>query len=126
METQKTESTQDQLRSHCEYIRDTIENGIEVTQEDIDGNYYDYDYEAGDLLNASDYMSDVLDIEYRVDSKKEYKSAEILVAFGGPNIWIDTGRKKIIGAWWGDYCEVNYSKDAMGLDEHCEEIYNCI
>lgn len=50
--------------------------------------------------SALDYLQDVLDIEYRVSSTGEYKSAEVLIGFGGPNVWIDTKTSELIVTWW--------------------------
>mgnify|MGYP001793188905 CR=1 FL=1 len=75
-------------------------------------------------MSGFDYLQDILDIEYRVGSDREYRSAEILVAFGGPNIWIDTKTQTVKGAWWGDHAEASYT-DEMGLDGACEELFNC-
>lgn len=50
--------------------------------------------------DAYDYLRDVLDIEYRVGSGGEYRSAKILLAFGGPNMWLDTSSGQIIVTWW--------------------------
>ena len=46
----------------------------------------------GEQMSAFDYLQDVLEIEYIVNSKKEYLGARLLVAFGGPNIWVDTAK----------------------------------
>lgn len=75
-------------------------------------------------MSAFDYLSDALDIEYRVGSDKEYRSAEVLVACGGPNVWIDTKRNMVVGAWWGDRFEAPFS-DEIGLDDACEELFGC-
>ena len=75
-------------------------------------------------MSGYDYMSDVLDIEYRVGSEREYRSAEILVGFGGPNIWIDTKTQTVEGRWGSDSFSCPYI-DNMGLDEACEELFNC-
>lgn len=100
------------------------------------GTGYFWGIEEGDLIlggeevtcvgpmSGFDYLSDVLDIEYRVGSDREYRSAELLVTFGGPNIWIDTKRNMVVGAWWGDHYEAPY-RDEMGLDDACEELFNC-
>jgi len=75
-------------------------------------------------MSGYDYLTDVLDIEYRVGSDREYRSAEVLVAFGGPNVWIDTKRNVVKGAWWGDSTEAGYI-DNMDLDAALEELFNC-
>ena len=117
---------ENQLRSTCQRIASEIENGIEITKENIDEYNDDGQYEIGDMVSGFDYIKDTLDIEYRVSSKREYLSAEILISYGGPNIWIDTKKKAVVGAWWGDYFEVSYSEDKLGIDEACEEIFGCV
>lgn len=102
-----------------------LENGIEISQEDIDSGYVEDHYEDGDIMSGYDYISDVLDINYILNSDKTYKGARILVAFGGPNIWIDTNLMQVEGYWWGDTCILSYSNDAMGLDESLNELFEC-
>lgn len=43
----------------------------------------------GEEPSAYDWLEDVLDIEYIVGGDGEYRGARVLVAFGGPNIWVD-------------------------------------
>lgn len=102
------------LQDHVKQIARNMETGF-PDEKGVDGEEF----------GAFDYLQDALDIEYRVDSKGEYRSAKILVAFGGPNIWIDTGAKKVIGAWWGDYAEAEYVRDEMDIDGACEELWKC-
>lgn len=74
-----------------------------------------------------DYLADALDIEYRIGSDKEYRSCEILVAWGGPNIYIDTARALVKLFWWGDRAEYGLSRDAAdAIDDAMEEYYSCI
>lgn len=47
-----------------------------------------------------DYLSDVLDIQYLVNSDRTYRSARILIAFGGPNVRIDTRTGQLEVTWW--------------------------
>jgi hypothetical protein len=89
---------------------------------DLDGIEHGPSSSAIHEESGFDYLTDVLDIEYRVGSDRKYKSAEVLVAFGGPNIWIDTKREKVVGAWWGDHFEASYT-DRIGLDNALEELY---
>lgn len=74
------------------------------------------------IKSAYDYLEDALDINYIVSSRGDYKGAEVLVAFGGPNIWIYTREQAVKGYWWGDKAEAHYT-DNIGLDEALEEIY---
>ena len=50
--------------------------------------------------NGFDYLANVLDVKWVIDSNGEYVGAELLVAFGGPNIWIHTRNNQVKGYWW--------------------------
>lgn len=111
-----TDNCKQQLRNQCAMIARQIETG----EYDFDADYSDDEHP-----NAFDYLSDVLDIEYVRDSEGNYRGAIVLVAFGGPNIWIDTRWKEVRGAWWGDHCTVPYGRDELGLDDALQELMNC-
>lgn len=53
------------------------------------------DYEA-----LIEYFDDALDIEYRVGADRQYRSVRIMVACGGPNIFIDT-KTGCVELYWG-------------------------
>ena len=80
------------------------------------------DYEDNNP-NGFDYLEDVLDVKWVIDNNGHYVGAELLVAFGGPNIWIHTRNNQIKGYWWGDNDVAEY-EDNLGLDEACEEWFN--
>jgi len=75
-------------------------------------------------FSAFDYLQDALDIEYIVNAKAEYLGARILVAFGGPNIWINTRTHTVEGAWWDGLAHATFT-DNLGLDDALEELWNC-
>jgi hypothetical protein len=77
-----------------------------------------------DTMTGYDYISDALDIQYIVDGEKNYLAARILVAFGGPNIWINTQTNVVEGYWWGD-CAHAHFEDTMGVDDATMEIWGC-
>ena len=111
------------LQKHVESIVKDIENGLLIDKDDIEGGYYDQDYQEGDIMSAYDYLNDVLDIEYTINSDRTYKGARVLVSFGGPNIWINTLADQVEGYWWGDKSIISYNSDAMGLDDALRELY---
>ena len=86
-------------------------------------NSGEYDNEVGGECSAFDFLCDALDIRFVVSNDLEYIGAEVLVAFGGPNIWIKTTSRKVEGFWWGDYAVSEYHEDPMGLDDALREIY---
>lgn len=83
--------------------------------------------EAGnpDTLSGFDYIADVLDINWILDSNRAFKGARLLVAFGGPNIWIDTAKQTVEGHWWGDSYTASYSRDEMDIEGACSEWFGC-
>ena len=89
-----------------------------ISEADFDLN------DDGEELSAFDYLQSALDIEYIVNSKREYLGARVLVAFGGPNIWINTRTGTVDGHWWGDSATASFT-DAIGLDDALSELYNC-
>lgn len=73
-----------------------------------------------------DYLEDVYDIEYRIGSDKELRSVQIMVACGGPNIYLDTASKNVELYWWNDRADFPLSSNAVAnIDEWAEELYNC-
>jgi len=124
------ETEQDRLAEHVKEIADNISNGIEVTKEDIDDDLYDLEYEIGDTIHATDYLQDALDIRYLVsgDSDETLLKVEILVAFGGPNIWVDIwsdGTGQVRGYWYSDNASASIYSDPMGIFELLKEIREC-
>lgn len=79
--------------------------------------------EASDILSGFDYLEDALDIQYIVRADGEYIGARVLVAFGGPNIWIDTARQMVDGYWWGDSYSTSYHSDPMDIDEALRDLW---
>lgn len=76
-------------------------------------------------LSGFDYITDVLDVNWLLDSKREFKGARLLVAFGGPNIWIDTAKQTVEGHWWGDSFTASYARDGMDIQGACAEWFDC-
>ena len=75
-------------------------------------------------IGAYEYLHDVLDIEYVVNSQHEYLGARVLVAFGGPNIWINTRTNEVQGYWGGDSC-IRHFDDNLGIDDVLREFWEC-
>ena len=72
--------------------------------------------------SAEKFMDGVYSIRYLVDQNKMFLGAELMVAGGGPNIWVDTFREQVTG-WWGTDRVQWYFQDNMGLNDYCEEMY---
>ena len=114
----KSETCEEQLRRMCKKIADDITekaitryNGWETEHDEDD---------EGTL--ASRFMDHVYDIRYIVDREKRYLGAELMVAGGGPTVWVNLYTKYVEGYWGGDKVLEPFI-DELGLDDYCEEMY---
>ena len=115
MSSVKSETCGEQLRRMCKNIADGITNPVPSNDEQEDGSVEQHG-------GASEWMEGTYDIRYYVDSSKRYLGAEIMVAGGGPNIWVNTYTKEVEGYWGGDKVLEPFI-DNLGLDDYCEEMY---
>ena len=113
----KPETCHEQLVRMCKNIADSISNPVISNDEQEDGSV---EQRGG----ASEWMEDVYDIRYLVDREKRYLGAEILVAGGGPTIWVNLNTGYVEGFWGGDKVEEPFT-DNLGLDDYCEDMYGC-
>ena len=111
----KPETCEQQLRRMCKDIADGITNPVTSNDEQEDGSV---EQRGG----AGEWMEGTYDIRYYVDSSKQYLGAEILVAGGGPTIWVNTYTQQVEGYWGGDKVLEPFI-DNIGLDDYCEEMY---
>ena len=101
----KRETCEEQLRRMCKNIADNITDG-------------------GQIGGVHDFMEGVYDIEWITHQDKSYKAARLLVAGGGPNIWVNLQTGTVDGYWASDRCSHGFI-DNMNLDEYLEELYGC-
>ena len=114
----KSETCEEQLRRMCKRIADDITekaitryNGWETEHDEDD---------EGTL--ASRFMDHVYNIEWITHEDHSYKGARLLVAGGGPNIWVNLQTNTVDGYWASDKVSWGFV-DNIGLDDYLEEIY---
>ena len=82
-----------------------------------------------DVLSVWDYLSDVYNVEFRTNGKKadDLRSVQIMVACGGPNIYLDTASGDVELYWWSDRARWPMSRAAVeALDEWAAEYWGCM
>lgn len=86
-----------------------------------------HEIEDFEMCTLYDYFDDVLDIDYLVNYQKEYKGARILVAWGGPNIYIDTISGNVELYWGTESAKYRMRSDVIdAIDEWAEDYFNCL
>jgi hypothetical protein len=113
----KGETCKQQLRRMCKTIAEEITSGKTT-------RLSNYDSKCEVILEAGHFMDAVYDIRYIVDREKRYYSAELLVAGGGPTIWVSLNEMEVQGYWGGDRVNEPFI-DNIGLDDYLEEMYGC-
>ena len=110
----KSETCGEQLRRMCKNIADDISNP--------NPKFIGPEDEEPRQETASDWMEGTYDIRYYINRDKSYLGAEIMVAGGGPTVWVNTYTRQVEGYWGGDKVFEPFA-DELGLDDYCEEMY---
>lgn len=119
---------------HCGEIHEMTEyEKTEHTNENDTLCYFcpacDEEIEENELEAASVYDffdSNICDIEYRIGSDKAFRSVCIMVACGGPNIYIDTATKRVELYWWTEHADYPLLSDTCEqINCYFEELFNC-
>jgi hypothetical protein len=107
----KSETCEEQLRRMCKDIAENITagGGPDITR---------------GAKDASSFMEDVYDIEWITHQDHSYKAARLLVAGGGPNIWVNLVDGTVDGYWGFDKVKHGFI-DNIGLDDYLEEMHGC-
>lgn len=141
---QPTRNAEDENRSHCKhiaqeldaYVNDEVKRCPECGEilhlpDDVGDRYRCPHCEAvndvDDLeqLGIWDFLTDVYDVEYRCGSDREYRSVRVMVACGGPNIYLDSASKDVELYWWSERSRYPMSYEAAeALDQWAEDYWN--
>ena len=75
-----------------------------------------------------EYFENVFDIEYSIDGDSgDYRGVRLMIACGGPNVYVDTRRKEVFLAWGGDYADAYLPTEVCDeIDQIWEESYQCL
>ena len=93
-----------------------------IAQDITDAKQQDYVDQPRKEITASEWMEGVYYIEWITYRDKSYKAARLLVAGGGPNIWVNLQDMTVDGYWGGDKVLEPFI-DNLDLDYYCEEMY---
>ena len=98
-----------QLRDMCKTYAEDASNGCMMFYPDDDDNCR---YEA--------YSN-----RYIIDGSGEYLGVMVMLAGGGPTVWLDTFEGEIQGFWGSDRCTFPIY-DFEYIDEYWKEMYKCL
>ena len=105
----KSETCEGKLRRMCKDIAQEITDGLKIDDTSGTGT-------------VTEWMEGVYDIEWITYQDGRYKAARLLVAGGGPNIWVNLQTNTVDGYWASDRFSWGFV-DNLGLDEYLEELH---
>lgn len=78
-------------------------------------------------LSLFDYFENMLDIEFIINSRREFSATRICIAYGGPSIYIDTDERAVCLYWWSDSAKYYLRSDTVNaVNDWAEDYYNSI
>lgn len=108
--------TKDMLYKNCKMISeeldDIAENGFYTRDEDGEDDEF--------------YFDDTYGTDYVFRSRYGLIGVRVMVAFGGPNIYVDSYREEVVGYWGGDEVHYPIRRDvADRITDAFEDIASC-
>ena len=79
--------------------------------------------ENNTMKQLESFIDGVYDIEWITHQDHSYKAARLLVAGGGPNIWVNLQTCTVDGYWASDKFSWSF-QDNIGLDEYLQEMHD--
>jgi hypothetical protein len=78
--------------------------------------------ENNTMKQLESFMDGVYNIEWITHQDHTYKAARLLVAGGGPNIWVNLQTNTVDGYWASDKFSWGFV-DNIGLDDYLQEMH---
>lgn len=82
-----------------------------------------------ETLSLWEYFDDAFDVEFRVcgRARDALRSVCVMVAYGGPNIYVDTASKSVELYWWSERASYPISYEAAEIiDDWAAEYWGCM
>ncbi len=121
----KMTKAQDIIDSKVAEANDHLKDNVDFWIDLITTGKHDFELDEDEDLLVHLSSNQIMDIKYVLDDNLDYVGSQLLVSFGGPNIWIDTQHQQVKGYWWGDVVIQDYYEDSIYLDDHIKEMYEC-
>lgn len=111
----------DNFQKECDsYVVNIAKKLIAIYNGEVDS-----EENEGEKMDLREYFYDYLDVDYIVNSSKEYQSARIWVTIGGPGVYIDTETASVKLTWGSNKAEAYLPYDVRDeIDDIFSEYYS--
>ena len=104
-----------EVKKKPETCNEKLERMVKNIAEDITD-------ENNTMKQLESFMDGVYNIEWITHQDHTYKAARLLVAGGGPNIWVNLQTNTVDGYWGADKRSYGFV-DNIGLDDYLQELH---
>ena len=104
-----------EVKKKPETCNEQLERMVKNIAEDITD-------ENNTMKQLESFMDGVYNIEWITHQDHTYKAARLLVAGGGPNIWVNLQTNTVDGYWASDKVSWGFV-DNIGLDDYLQELH---
>ena len=105
-----------EVKKKPETCNEQLERMVKNIAEDITD-------ENNTMKQLESFMDGVYNIEWITHQDHSYKAARLLVAGGGPNIWVNLQTNTVDGYWGSDKRSYGFV-DNIGLDDYLQEMHD--
>jgi hypothetical protein len=105
---EKLSETELQLKSMVDSYAEDVINGKMKFYPENDDDYYE-----------------AYSVKYIVDQSGNLEDVMVMLAGGGPTVWLDTNAKEVQGFWGGDKY-TKYIYDYEYIIDYFDELYSCL
>lgn len=114
-------------KRHCEAIAEELKSIYDGEWLADEYESEQFGVEVGEPLGFWEYFQDVLNIDYVVASDREtLRGVRLLVAYGGPNIYVNTWENRVELYWWGESAEAWLpSEVSEAITDVFQELWHC-
>ena len=114
------ETTKDDLRRMCKSVLDDVCDGVLITEENKDEWVTENNgKEVGEYVDDLDWNGrNVYDERYVLNVDCELIEVQLMVAGGGPSIWVHLSHNsvEVHGHWGGDHVKLDaFYEDGLGV-----------
>ena len=111
------------LKKYVLGIRENLEN---IYNENWTDDEREEREEQGEACDLWEYLQDVLDVEYILDSSFNLIGCKVYVTLGGPSVHIDTYHDSIVGYWGSDKEEIYIDRGISdAINDYYEDLIRC-
>lgn len=114
------------LQKYVDMIASELKD-LALCDDPVTDEYGEHRTEDGKPTTIHEYVMDALDVCYTINSRGGFLDGAIAVTLGGPNVWVETGNREVVGYWGGKKATAPLHFEAVDqLYDVLSEMHACL